>query len=77
LRTSYDLLAPGGRLVYFGASSVVSGERKNIVTALKAVLRMPRFGIKQMQESKVVIGLNVLTLWKDAGTLGPWMDPRG
>ena len=75
-RTSYDLLAPGGRLVCFGASSVVSGERKNIAAALKAVLRMPRFGlIKQMQESKAVIGLNMLTLWKHAGTLGPWIDP--
>ncbi len=75
-RTSYDLLAPGGRLVCFGASSVVSGERRNLVTALRAVLRMPRFGlIKQMQESKAVIGLNMLTLWKAEGTLGPWIDP--
>ena len=75
-RTSYDLLAPGGRLVCFGASSVVSGERRNIATALRSVLRMPRFGlIKQMQESKAVIGLNMLTLWKHAGTLGPWIDP--
>ncbi|HXB15051.1 MAG TPA: medium chain dehydrogenase/reductase family protein [Solirubrobacteraceae bacterium] len=75
-RTSYDLLAPGGRLVAFGASSVVSGERKNIPTALKAVLRMPRFNlIKQMQESKAVIGLNMLTLWKDRGTLRPWIEP--
>ncbi len=75
-RTSYNLLAPGGRLVCFGASSVVSGERKNIVTALRTVLRMPRFGlIKQMQESKAVIGLNMLTLWKDKGTLRPWIEP--
>jgi NADPH:quinone reductase-like Zn-dependent oxidoreductase len=75
-RTSYDLLAPGGRLVCFGASSVVSGERKNIVTALRTVLRMPRFGlIKQMSESKAVIGLNMLTLWKDKGTLRPWIEP--
>ncbi len=75
-RTSYDLLAPGGRLVCFGASSVVSGERRSIPTALKAVLRMPRFGlIKQMQESKAVIGLNMLTLWKDKGTLRPWIEP--
>ena len=75
-RTSYDLLTPGGRLVAFGASSVVSGERKNIPTALKAVLRMPRFNlIKQMQESKAVIGLNMLTLWKDRGTLRPWIEP--
>jgi NADPH:quinone reductase-like Zn-dependent oxidoreductase len=75
-RTSYGLLRPGGRLVAFGASSVVSGERKNVPAALKAVLRMPRFNmIKQMQESKAVIGLNMLTLWKDRGTLQPWIDP--
>jgi NADPH:quinone reductase-like Zn-dependent oxidoreductase len=75
-RTSYDLLAPGGRLVAFGASSVVSGERKNIPAALKAVLRMPRFNlIRQMQDSKAVIGLNMLTLWKDRGTLRPWIEP--
>jgi NADPH:quinone reductase-like Zn-dependent oxidoreductase len=75
-RTGYNLLKPGGRLVAFGASSVVSGERKNIPAALKAVLRMPRFNmVKQMQESKAVIGLNMLTLWKDRGTLQPWIDP--
>jgi NADPH:quinone reductase-like Zn-dependent oxidoreductase len=75
-RTSYNLLAPGGRLVAFGASAVVSGERKNIATALRTVLRMPRFSmIKQMSESKAVIGLNMLTLWKDRGTLAPWIEP--
>jgi NADPH:quinone reductase-like Zn-dependent oxidoreductase len=75
-RLSYSMLRPGGRLVAFGASSVVSGERKNVVTALRAVARMPRFNmIKQMSESKAVIGLNMLTLWKDRGTLGPWIEP--
>jgi NADPH:quinone reductase-like Zn-dependent oxidoreductase len=75
-RRSYNLLRPGGRLVAFGASSVVSGERKNVVTALRAVARMPRFGlIKQMSESKAVIGLNMLSLWKDRGTLEPWIEP--
>jgi NADPH:quinone reductase-like Zn-dependent oxidoreductase len=75
-RTSYDLLAPGGRLVAFGASAVVSGEKRNIATALRTVLRMPRFSlIKQMSESKAVIGLNMLTLWKDRGTLAPWIEP--
>jgi NADPH:quinone reductase-like Zn-dependent oxidoreductase len=75
-RRSYNLLRPGGRLVAFGASSVVSGERKNVVTALRAVARMPRFNlIKQMSESKAVIGLNMLSLWKDRGTLEPWIVP--
>ena len=37
---------------------------------------MPRFNmIKQMSESKAVIGLNMLTLWKDRGTLAPWIAP--
>jgi NADPH:quinone reductase-like Zn-dependent oxidoreductase len=75
-RKSYSLLRPGGRLVAFGASSVVSGERKNVLTALRAVARMPRFSmIKQMSESKAVIGLNMLTLLKDRGTIAPWLEP--
>jgi len=75
-RTSYSLLRPGGRLVAFGASAVVAGERKSIPTALKAVVRMPRFNlIRQMSESKAVIGLNMLTLWKDRGSLAPWIEP--
>jgi NADPH:quinone reductase-like Zn-dependent oxidoreductase len=75
-RTSYNLLRPGGRLVAFGASAVVSGQRRNPVTALRAVARMPRFNmIKQMSESKAVIGLNMLSLWKDRGTLQPWIAP--
>jgi NADPH:quinone reductase-like Zn-dependent oxidoreductase len=75
-RTGYDLLRPGGRLVAFGASALVTGQRRNIVSALRTVIRMPRFNmIKQMSESKAVIGLNMLTLWKDRGTLQPWIGP--
>lgn len=75
-RTGYDLLRPGGRLVAFGASALVSGQRRNLVTALRTVIRMPRFNmIKQMSESKAVVGLNMLSLWKDRGTLQPWIGP--
>jgi len=75
-RRSYSMLRPGGRLVAFGASSVVSGQRRNLITALGAVARMPRFNlIKQMSESKAVIGLNMLSLWKDRETLQPWIAP--
>jgi NADPH:quinone reductase-like Zn-dependent oxidoreductase len=75
-RTSYSMLRPGGRLVAFGASSVVSGERRNPLAALRTLVRMPRFSIiKQMSESKTVIGLNMLTLWKDRRSLEPWMRP--
>ena len=75
-RTSYDLLRPGGRLIAFGASSLVTGQRRNVASALRTVIRMPRFNmIKQMSESKAVIGLNMLSLWKDRGTLQPWIAP--
>jgi NADPH:quinone reductase-like Zn-dependent oxidoreductase len=75
-RTSYGLLRAGGRLIAFGASAVVSGERRNLLTAARAVLREPRFNlIKQMSDSKSVIGLNMLRLWDEAGTLEPWITP--
>jgi len=75
-RTSYKLLRPGGRLVAFGASSVMAGESRNLIAAGRAALSMPRFNlIKQMSESKTVVGLNMLTLWKDRGTLEPWIQP--
>ncbi len=75
-RRSYRMLRPGGRLVAFGASTLVSGERRNLLHAARGALQMPRFNmIKQMSESKAVIGLNMLSLWKDRGTLAPWIDP--
>jgi NADPH:quinone reductase-like Zn-dependent oxidoreductase len=75
-KRSYSQLRPGGRLVAFGASAVMSGQRRNLATALRAVAQMPRFNmIKQMSESKAVIGLNMLTLWKDRQTLKPWSEP--
>lgn len=75
-RTSYGLLGPGGRLVAYGATSVVSGQRRNLITAVRTLARMPRFNlIRQMSASKTVIGLNLLTLWKDRRTLAPWIGP--
>jgi NADPH:quinone reductase-like Zn-dependent oxidoreductase len=65
-RRSYELLGGGGRLIAFGASGVVSGERRNPIAALGTAMRMPRFNlIKQMSASKAVIGLNMYTLSQD------------
>ena len=42
---------------------------RNLVAAARTALLMPRFNLlKQMSESKAVIGLNVLTLWDELGT---------
>jgi NADPH:quinone reductase-like Zn-dependent oxidoreductase len=40
------------------------------------VLREPRFNlIKQMSDSKTVVGLNMLRLWDEQGSLEPWIAP--
>ena len=75
-RISYELLNPGGRLIAFGASAVMSGEKRNLAAAARAAVRMPRFNlVRQMGASKAVIGLNMLRLWEHTGTLRPWIDP--
>jgi NADPH:quinone reductase-like Zn-dependent oxidoreductase len=76
-RRSYKMLRAGGRLVAFGASSVLHGERRNLLRAAPEALPMLRgFNlIEQMESSKAVIGLNMLTLWRDRGTLEPWIAP--
>jgi NADPH:quinone reductase-like Zn-dependent oxidoreductase len=76
LRTSYNLLRPGGRLIAFGVSAAISGSKRKLITAGRTVARMPRFSsVKLLSESKAVIGLNMLTLWKDRETLEPWIEP--
>jgi NADPH:quinone reductase-like Zn-dependent oxidoreductase len=74
---SYNLLRPGGRLVAYGASSVQPGAKRSLRHALPQAARMFRgFDlIKQMSDSKAVIGLNMLRLWDDRGTLEPWIAP--
>jgi NADPH:quinone reductase-like Zn-dependent oxidoreductase len=72
-RRSYGLLRAGGRLVCFGAANVVSGEQRNLVQAARTALQMPRFNLlKQMSQSKSVIGLNVLTLWDEFQSARRW-----
>lgn len=77
LRRSYSLLRPGGRLVAYGMSAMQPGEKRSLRAAVPQLLPMLRgFNlVKQMQESKAVIGLNMLALWDDRGTLEPWIGP--
>ena len=77
LRRSYDLLRPGGRLVAYGFSAMQQGEKRSLRRAAPQALSMLRgFNlIKQLEESKAVIGLNMLALWDDRGTLEPWVAP--
>jgi NADPH:quinone reductase-like Zn-dependent oxidoreductase len=71
------MLRAGGRLVAYGASSVVINGGRNVPRAVPHALRMVRgFNlIKQVSDSKSVLGLNMLRLWDAAGSLAPWLEP--
>ena len=77
LRRSYDLLRPGGRLVGYGFSALQQGETRSLRRVAPQALAMVRgFNLMdQLSESKAVIGLNMLRLWDDRGTLEPWIAP--
>jgi NADPH:quinone reductase-like Zn-dependent oxidoreductase len=75
-RKSWSLLGAGGRLVCFGASSVMSGERRNLRTVARMVATTPIFHpMPMMQSSRAVIGLNMLTLWDAKGSLDEYVEP--
>jgi NADPH:quinone reductase-like Zn-dependent oxidoreductase len=75
-KDGYGLLRPGGRLVMIGASSFVTGEKRNLPKAAANLARTPRFNpIKMASESKAVIGLNMLRLWDARGTLEEFIEP--
>lgn len=75
-KKSFSLLRPGGRLVAFGASQLVSGDRRDIPRALRTLAQTPRFNpIKLASESVAVIGLNLLRLWDAKGSIEEWVAP--
>src|SRR4051812_32063024 len=75
-KDGYRLLRPGGRLVMIGASSFVSGEKRNLPRAAMNLAKVPRFNpIKMASESRSVIGLNMLRLWDDRGSFDEWTEP--
>ncbi|MDP8942871.1 MAG: medium chain dehydrogenase/reductase family protein [Actinomycetota bacterium] len=73
---SLGLLRPGGRLVCYGAFSVVGGEKRSIARALGAVAQTPRFSaLGLMYSSRSVIGLNLLRLVQSKGSLDELVEP--
>lgn len=59
-RDGYELLAPGGRLAMFGASGMVSGDKRSIWKAIGMLLSMPKFGpIAMMNDNRSVTGVNM------------------
>jgi NADPH:quinone reductase-like Zn-dependent oxidoreductase len=71
---SYRLLAPLGRLVIYGVSSAVAGERRSIGTALRMWWNMPRLKpLSLIHRNRGVFGLNLSHLWEERRQLEPLM----
>jgi NADPH:quinone reductase-like Zn-dependent oxidoreductase len=71
---SYRMLAPLGRLVMFGVSTI-SGERRNTWRVLRGWWAMKRFDpLSLINRNKGVFGLNLGHLWDEQRQLQPLME---
>jgi NADPH:quinone reductase-like Zn-dependent oxidoreductase len=72
---SYALLAPLGRLIMFGVSSIAPGRTRSLATIAKTLWAMPRFTpMSMMNRNRGVFGLNVGHLWDARDQLAPLMS---
>ncbi len=78
LRRSYSLLRAGGRLVAYGISQSGGGERRELGKALRTFVTTPLLPLLiMMRDSKAVIGLNMLRVWDEKGSLNEFVEPLG
>jgi synaptic vesicle membrane protein VAT-1 len=75
-KLSYSLLRAGGRVVIYGAAQLLSGDKRNLVKAVRAMATMPRFNaLKLMNENRSVMGLNMLKWWDERGSIEELTSP--
>jgi NADPH:quinone reductase-like Zn-dependent oxidoreductase len=71
---SYRMLAPLGRLIAYGVSSIATGDRRSLWRALTTMVAMPRFNpLSLMNRNRGVFGLNVGHLWSERDRLAEGM----
>jgi len=67
---SYRCLAPLGKLMMFGASTLSSGKDRKILKVIQGLLQMPSFKpIPLMNQNRGVLGFNLGHLWKEEALL--------
>jgi NADPH:quinone reductase-like Zn-dependent oxidoreductase len=72
---SYRLLAPLGRLVIYGVSTLAPGERRRWWRVAQGLLQMPTFKpLSLMNRNRGVFGLNLGHLWDERRQLGAAMQ---
>lgn len=63
-RKCYAMLRPGGRLVSYGFSNLITGARRNWLRILTQLLIMPRFSpLKLMTDNRTVAGVSLASSW--------------
>ncbi len=69
-RKSFRCLAKVGKLMMYGASAMVRGEKRSLVAAVSTAARMPWFHPLQMlPENKGIFGVNMGRLWDETALL--------
>lgn len=74
-KKNYRLLAPTGRLVHFGLSSMAGGKRRSLSRMARALVTIPFYSpLSLMRDNKSVSGVNLLHLLQESDRLRPWME---
>jgi NADPH:quinone reductase-like Zn-dependent oxidoreductase len=80
-RKGYRILRQGGRLIIYGASEVSTGEKRNLIAAVRVALKTPLAtmpwwkSVGMINENKGVFGLNMLHWWDKEGSLDRVLEP--
>jgi len=73
-KTSYDSLAPLGKLMMFGGSAFTPGKTRSIPAIVKAFFSMPKFKpFDLMDKNRGVFGVNMGHLWGEGAKLKAMM----
>lgn len=71
---NYRLLAPLGRLIVYGASSMSPTKKRSLLAILRGYLSQPRYTpLQLMDDNKGVLGLNIGHLWGEKDALREYM----
>ncbi len=74
-RKNYHILAPTGRLMAFGVSTLTPGTQRSLSAFARVSLAIPRFTpLQLMSANKGVLGVNVGHLWDRPEKIRKWAD---
>lgn len=73
-KKNYRLLAPTGRLLHYGLSSMAGGGRRSLARMGRALVMLPFYTpLSLMRDNKSVAGFNLAHLWDETERVAAWM----